>query len=197
MSVLRAVLNDWRRAGGLVVLEENHKYIESIQGDETALRDRDWLYFAKNKDDISMDSVLKVDFTIVLDASFGQSCRASIESYGDWEIWISMVQKTKCPDLLAAALSEIAHDDFDQTCEIEGSVFSLSMYDARNCFRQLKPQETTWACILGEISENLEPSSFNCSVDPVGALQVVNDGNTKIFLVDVGDSIYRCCLVTS
>jgi len=89
-DIFMAVLNRWRSLGGL--LTTGRMGVKSIvqEGDELAIRKGDWLYLTPG--DNTLEQVKALNCTRVLDATFGQPGREGIESYGDWEITVDLVE---------------------------------------------------------------------------------------------------------
>ena len=138
--------------------------------------------------------------TRVLDGGYGGSGRAGIESWGDWELWVDMVDKQACPDsgdFVALAMHELAGDDWDETSHVEGmKELPGSMNDAGAI---LVPMSVvSWDAVLSKLAQNLDESMFGAAgTEPISAMQWQNDGNTQVYFVDVGARMYRCAMSTS
>mgnify|MGYP006108865949 FL=1 len=190
-DIFMAVLNRWRSLGGLLTTGING--VKSIvqEGDELAIRKGDWLYLTPG--DNTLEQVKALNCTRVLDATFGQPGREGIESYGDWEITVDLVEKSEsCRDLVDLTLTRIGGGEYE---DCDGMERGATMLDARAFMRRMEP---SWDLVLDRMGKDLNPNLFNAENTTVKeCVTYEDDGNEFVALVDVGTCIFICTYITS
>ena len=124
-----------------------------------------------------------------------------IESWGDWSIWIERIDKARCPDFVELAMQQLAGWDFDESgaVEVDGEVHWVMPYAwfAAGSMLQELPS-ASWPAALDRIGRNIVPSMFGAEgTVPEAVACFYDDGNLKIYFVDIGSCMYVCGLSTS
>lgn len=206
-EVFLEVLRRWREIGGLVArdgvdgVEGLRLEIVKEENDSDIRENENGVYFvlgAQCKENL-IASQLKGCATRVLHATCGSPGKEGIESWGDWEIIVEKIDKTKCPDFVSLTIHMLAMKDWDESSTIEGIDESMpvSMMVLADFLIPIAPP--AWDIVLDRMGKNLTPSMFGADDDvaPISVMMYCGDGNTWIFFVDVIDCMYKCVMATS
>lgn len=210
--MFRQTVKRWRELGGVVAITSGgyaSKTVITETEDETTLRAASWLYFMRT--DVAkeaLDALPDAAYTTVLKGSAYDGVEIAAEepcnvsSWGDWEMKVERIPKQPgvCTSMLDLAVRELKSSDWDEykSVEVDGEekAYLASMWDPK-CSLVTK-ENTSWDIVVDALGDEVSVEMFGASgTVPQKIIQATNDGNQRIYYVDVGDAFYVCQVETS